>query len=215
MNAVDVNPTPQDDDEDRRRPLAFGRLLATVAIVGIAGTTLTGLTTGAFFTDTQTVGANTFSTGTVKLGVNPTSALVTFTNMAPGDSIAAPITVSNTGSLAERYAVLSTTDAADANFLATQLVMNVKTGVTTCTAAGFGATGTLVYTNGVLGSTGGTKVIGDAATGAQAGDRTLASLSNETLCVLVSLPTATGNTFQGKTTTATLRFDSEQTANNP
>ena len=215
MNAVDANPTPQDDDEERRRPLAFGRLLATLAIVGVAGTTLTGLTTGALFTDTQSVTANTFTTGTVKIGPTPVTAAITAGNMAPGDSVYGTVLVSNTGTLSERYAVLSTSDATDANFLAAQLVLTVKVGVTTCSSAGFGATGTTLYGGSILGATTGTKLIGDAATGAQAGDRTLASGASETLCAQVSLPIATGNPYQGKTTTAVLRFDSEQTANNP
>ena len=216
MHTVDANPAPQQDDEDHRRPLAFGRLLATVAIVGIAGTTLTGLTTGALFTDTQSVTANAFTTGTVKLGLTPAATpAITASNMAPGDSVYGTVLVSNTGTLSERYAVLSTTDVTDANFLAAQLVLTVKVGVTTCTAAGFGATGTTLYGGGILGATAGTKLIGDAATGAQAGDRTLASGASETLCAQVSLPITAPNAYQAKTTTAVLRFDSEQTANNP
>ncbi len=136
--------------------------------------------------------------------------------MAPGDSIYGTLVVTNPGTLAHRYSVLSTTDAADNNFLAAQLGLTVKVGVTACTSAGFGATGTLVYGSGVLGSVAGTKTIGDAATGGQPGDRTLAAGGGtETLCAQVTLPLATGNTYQAKTTTAIFRFDAEQTANNP
>ena len=39
-----------------------------------------------------------------------------------------------------------------------------------------------------------------------------ASAADETLCAQVSLPLATGNTFQAKTTTAIFRLDAEQTA---
>ena len=85
----------------------------------------------------------------------------------------------------------------------------------TCTTAGFAATGTSVYGAGALGSTTGAKVLGDAAQGAQAGDRTLAAGASEVLCAQVTLPTSTGNTFQNLTTTATLKFDAEQTTNNP
>ncbi len=173
------------------------------------------MVTGAFFTDSQDVDGNTFSTGSVAIGVTPATAAITMTNMAPGDTVTAPLTVANDGTLAQRYAMLSTTDAADANFLAAQLQMTIKSGVTTCSNAGFAATGTTVRPAGVLGSTAGTKVIGDAASGAQAGDRTLAAGASEVLCVQVSLPSSTGNSYQGKTTTATFRFDAEQTANNP
>lgn len=189
-----------------------GRLAVALAVVVVAVFGLTTVVTGAFFTDTQSVSGNTFSTGSVTLGVSPSTTALTLTSMAPGDVVTAPLTVSNTGTLAERYSVLSTTtDSA----LAAQLSTTVKTGVSTCTTAGFAASGTTAYGPAALGSTTGTKLIGDAAQGAQTGDRTLAAGASEVLCVQVQLPTSTGNTFQSKTTTATLRFDSEQTTNNP
>ena len=205
-----VSDLPPAEPSRERRRLWLGVLVLALSLTG-----LSSLVTGAFFTDTQLVTANTFSNGTVKLGVSPATAAVTLTNMAPGDTVTGSINISNTGNLAERYAVLSTTDTTDANFLAAQLVMTVKSGVTTCTTAGFGATGTIVYGPGVLGSTTGTKAVGDSAQGAQAGDRVLAAAASESLCVQVMLPTATGNTYQGKATTATFTFNSEQTTNNP
>jgi hypothetical protein len=51
--------------------------------------------------------------------------------------------------------------------------------------------------------------------GADTGDRTLAASADEDLCFNVELPSATGNSFQGLTTTATFAFAAEQTANNP
>jgi hypothetical protein len=56
---------------------------------------------------------------------------------------------------------------------------------------------------------------GDPTAGAQAGDRTLAGAASEVLCFAATLPSATGNAFQGATTTATFTFSAEQTANNP
>lgn len=191
------------------------RLLTGLAVLGVAGVGVTSLVTGAFFTDSQSVGGNSITTGSVDIGVTPTEAAVTLPTMAPGDSITAPIAVKNNGSLALRYSLLSTSDATDANFLAAQLDMTVKTGVTTCTTAGFSATGAVAYGPGDFGSTSGTKVLGDAATGSNTGDRTLSAGASETLCLQVSLPSSTGNTYQAKTTTATFRFDAEQTVNNP
>jgi len=57
-------------------------------------------------------------------------------------------------------------------------------------------------------------IIGDPAQGAQAGDRTLAASGNEVLCFNVSLPSSTGDAYQGLTTTATFNFQAEQTKNN-
>jgi len=203
------NPSSEAADEQRRR---FRR---AVAVVGISTLGLSALVAGAVFTDTESITANTFSTGGVDISVSPATAAITMTGMTPGDTVTAAIAVSNTGTLAHRYSVLSTTDATDANFLAAQLQMTVKVGVTTCTNAGFAGSGTVLYGPGVLGSTAGTKVMGDAAQGQHAGDRSLIAGASETLCAQVTLPLSTPNTYQNKTTTATLRFDAEQTSNNP
>ena len=189
-------------------------VLVPLALVALGSTGLAVVGSGAVFTDTKTIGANTFTTGTVKLATTPTTAAVTLTNMAPGDSKVGSITVNNTGSLAQRYAVVSTADNTDGKGLAAQLQMTVKTGVTACTSAGFATDGTVVYTTSVFGTTAGTKVIGDSAQGFQTGDRTLAATATESLCVLVSLPLTTGNGFQNATTTAAFTFNAEQTANN-
>jgi hypothetical protein len=107
------------------------------------------------------------------------------------------------------------TSSTTENVLATQLALTVKTGVASCTTAGFAATGTVVYGPAPLGNTVPLAIIGNTAQGAQAGDRTLAPAANEALCFNVSLPLATGNTFQNLATTATFTLASEQTANNP
>ncbi len=192
-----------------RSRLVLGLVALAVSVLGV-----TTVVTGAYFTDQQDITGNTFSTGSVDLSATPATAVVTLSAMAPGDTVTAPLTVSNAGTLAYRYALLSTVTASTPD-LAAQLDLTVKTGVTTCTTAGFSATGTALYGPNDLGSTAGTKIFGDAAQGAQTGDRTLAAGGSEILCVQVSLPSSTGNTYQTKTTTATLRFDAEQTTNNP
>ena len=73
------------------------RFIMTAGVfVMAAGAAVTGLT-GAVFTDSDSVGGNVFSTGTVTLGASPASAAVTFSDMAPGDSAVGDITVSNDG----------------------------------------------------------------------------------------------------------------------
>jgi spore coat-associated protein N len=198
-----------DTTQNRRTRRRFMVLLAAgLAVVSITA----GATSLALFTSATTATANTFSTGTVILTTTPASALITFAAMAPGDQVTAPVTVSNTGSLNFRYAISSAATNADAKGLKDQLVLTIKNNVTTCTNAAFGATGTVLYT-GDLDSTAG-KLVGDNATGAQAGDRALAPAGSEVLCFNASLPLATGNAFQNATTTATFTFDAEQTANN-
>lgn len=190
------------------------RKLLTTAVILLAFTGMMSAGTLAMFTDTDAVAANTFTAGKISLSTNPTTAAVSFANMMPGDTVTNPVVVTNdAGSAALRYAVSSVATNTDTKGLKDQLVLTVKTGVTTCTTAGFTATGIVAYT-GDLDSAAG-KIIGDSAQGAQAGDRTLAIGASETLCFQVNLPLATGNTYQSATTTATFTFDSEQTANNP
>ena len=189
-----------------------GGMLAGVAALTTAGTL-------ALFSDQDAIAANTFSTGTIALTTNPTSALVTFTNMMPGDTVTNPLIVTNTGTESLRYAMSSVATNADTKDLKDQLVLTVKTvdattPVTPCNE--FDGTFTL-YTGDLDSAAGlilGSAVAGQTGVATTGGDRTLASAATETLCFRVNLPSATGNTFQGAATTATLTFDAEQTKNN-
>ncbi|MEE9284131.1 MAG: TasA family protein [Dehalococcoidia bacterium] len=126
------------------------KLAATIAVLAVF-VGLMSLSALALFTDTASVPSNTFSTGTVDISTSSDGvALLTFSDMAPGDQVTAPITVSNAGTLELRYAVTSTTTE---NTLAAQLDLTIKSGVTTCTDAGFGVDGTVLYASADLGST--------------------------------------------------------------
>ena len=182
-------------------------LLSLLVVTVIASLAVLG--SFAVFTDSETVDSNTFSTGTVDISTNPTTALVTYNNMAPGDSTTQSLVVTNDGSLELRYAISSSATDPDSKGLKDQLVLTIKEEGTDCATFD----GTQLYT-GDLDSTDG-KLVGDSATGFQAGDRTLAaSPTNETLCFRVELPSSTGDAYQDATTTATFTFDAEQTVNN-
>lgn len=206
MTAAPSTSSASTASTSRRRKIAITAIvLLALGAAGIKGVL-------AVFTDSQAVGANTFATGSVDISTAPTTALVTYAAMAPGDQVTSPITVSNDGSLDLRYAITSSTTE---DTLAGQLDLTVKSGVTTCTNAGFGADGTVVYGAASLGSTTGINVVGNPAQGAQAGDRALTAGANEPLCFNVSLPLSSGDAYQGLTTTATFTFQAEQTKNNP
>jgi len=195
--------------------IGLGRLMITGLIFAMAiGAALTSAT-GAIFTDSDPVGSNTFSSGTVILSTSPTSAVVSFSDMAPGDVDNGQMTVTNGGSLQLRYAVTSGTTE---DILAAQLDMTIWDEAdevvvdSTCLAT---APATVLYGPALLlGSVAGSDVIGNPATGPHANDRTLAASASEILCFRVELPLASGNAYQGITSTATLTFVSEQTANN-
>lgn len=195
----------------------FRKLTASILVLGLFGG-LVSLSVVALFTDTASVGSNTFTTGTVDITTSPVSALITFSNMAPGDKVTNPITVTNAGSLALRYAVSSTADDTDLKGLRAQLDLRVwdeaveADAGTTCNAT---PPATLLYGPGDLGSSPAIAIFGSATSGPQAGDRALAAAASEVLCFQAELPLSTGNAYQNATTTATFTFDAEQTANNP
>lgn len=169
--------------------------------------------THAIFTDSDDIDANTFTVGSVSLSTSPTTALVTYSTMLPGDVTTQPLVVSNDGTLALRYAVSSSATNADSKGLKDQLVLTIKTiDVTGPGTPCNDFDGTQLYT-GDTDSTAG-KLVGDSTQGADSGDRELAASASETLCFRVSLPSGTGNSYQGATTTVTFTFDAEQTVNN-
>jgi hypothetical protein len=190
------------------------KVAASLIVIGL----LAGFATfGALsvFTDTASVPSNTFTTGSVDISTSPASALVTYSNMMPGDKVTAPLTVTNNGSPELRYAVTSLATNTDAKGLRAQLDLRIKSGVTTCTNGGFDTDGTLLYGPADLGNDPAINVIGDPTQGADTGDRTLAGSGSEVLCFQAELPLSTGNPFQSATTTATFTFEAEQTVNNP
>lgn len=189
------------------------KLIATlVVLLSFAGVVSMG--TLAVFTDSQSVAANTFTTGTVDITATPASAIISFSNMAPGDVVTDDVVVANAGSLALRYATTSSATNADSKGLKDQLVLTVKTiDATTPLTPCDNFDGTSLYTGDLDSSAG--AITGNVAQGAQAGDRSLAASASETLCFRAELPLSTGNTFQSATTTATFTFTAEQTVNNP
>ena len=72
------------------------RILLTLLAIGLLAM-LSAVAGLAVFTDQATIGANAFDTGNVDINTAPTTALVTFTGMAPGDSATSSLVVSNDG----------------------------------------------------------------------------------------------------------------------
>ena len=196
---MDLNP---EVPRRRRRRRLVGLLLValTLATIGAASFSL------AIYTSTAAVGSNAFTSGTIVLGTNPATALLTAGAMMPGDTVSGSLVVSNTGTGQLRYAMTSSSTNTDAKGLMNQINLTIKTLGTSCATFD----GTALY-SGTLASA----AFGNPAQGAQAGDRTLNAGANETLCFQANLPSSTGNAFQGATTTSTFTFSAEQTANNP
>jgi hypothetical protein len=200
--------------QEREEPKLLKKIAATVAIVGV----LAGL--GAFgalsiFTSTATVPGNAFTTGTVVINTAPTTALVTFSNMAPGDTTTQSLVVSNGGSLELRYAISSSATDTDLKGLKDQLVLTIKTiDVTLPATPCDDFDGTQLYTGDLDDGASG-YLVGDPTPGPQGGEMVLAASANETLCFRVHLPSDTDDDYQDARTTATFTFKAEQTKNNP
>lgn len=186
------------------RPIRW--LLYAVLAAGLA-LHIPGLTL-ALFTDSDDVGSNAFDTGTISLSTSPTSALLSFSNMFPGDQVTAELSLANDGSGELRYAM---TSSVTESVLSAGLSARVKTGLSTCDSANMDddTAGTVLF-DGTLDGTS----FGDPTQGAHSGDRTLAAGASENLCFRALLPTSADNTLQGLSTTATFTFQSEQTKNN-
>jgi predicted ribosomally synthesized peptide with SipW-like signal peptide len=189
----------------------LSRILVVLLLVGVVGASL-GVASNAIFTDSADVDANVFSTGTLDISTNPTTALVTYSDMAPGDSTGGQsLTVTNAGTLDLRYAVTMTADNTDTLGLYAELDLTIREEGTDCTtfdgAVLYGPDSPFLLTGNLF---------GDPTQGADAGDRTLTTASpSEVLCFKVDLPIGAPNSVQGASTTAVFTFEAEQTDNNP
>ena len=176
------------------RRVALGAGVVALSVAGLAG-----LASSALFTSTDFTSADTYVTGTVVLSTAGTAEAISLPNMAPGDSASRKFVVKNDGSLQYRYAVSSTSTGAELSAAAVAVLVSG-----TCDKPG-----DELYKGSLADLR-----LGDKKTGADEGDRVLAAATDESLCLTVSLPTATGNDLQGKSNATTLTFDAEQTANN-
>lgn len=196
---MDTQLTDRQIERRRKRRRGIVALLGAVSILTLGA----GSISLAQFTDTDD-SAWDFATGTIDINSNP-ALMAAVTAMMPGDDETQALTISNDGSGDLRYAIA--VGATNALGDALELTVKEEDGAGGCAA--FDGASVLAATalNGAA--------VGDAAQGADAGDRDLAAGASEVLCFRVSLPLSADNTLQGATSAATFTFDAEQTANNP
>ena len=185
--------------------------LVTLVVVAI----IFSLGVIALFTDSKTNPDNSFSTGNVTLGIDPTTAMFTVSDMAPGDVEYSGIQVTNSGSMELRYAVSTTADGNSTLDEQLDLTIDVVTGAGNdtnwYTADDVVGEANVYGPDGVLSSA----AIGNSTQGADAGDRTLASSGSERFRFKVTLPLSTPDTYENTSCTISFVFDAEQTINNP
>jgi hypothetical protein len=188
------------------------RVLGAVTLV-LALVALAGGTALAAFGSWPAAG---FTQGSVSIAATPDdNTFFTSGPVVPGDHAVRGITVTNSGSLALRYAV---TSISINDGLASWLDLTVWE------EAAKGDTGDdcgqqppahTLYGPGDPGSPAGTLFIGDPAQGFQAGDRTLPAGASEKLCFMLAVPLSVGNAFQSSRASPQFRFDAEQVDGNP
>lgn len=188
------------------------RLLGLAVGLTLMGTFSAAMTL-AVFTDQETV-TGTFSSGSIVLNAAQIDGLtLSISPLMPGDTITDDVVVANDGTAQLRYSISTATTDPDTKALRDALTLNVRTiDVTTPATPCDNFDGTLLY-SGAMGAA--TAAVGSPTQGAQAGDRVLNGLSNETLCFRLGLPLATANVYSAATAVTTFTFDAEQTANNP
>ena len=164
-------------------------LVTALAVLSIGA----GAMSFAAFTDDAAVTTNGFTTGTVELTTSPTTALFNVSAILPGYTSTASLTVTNSGTANVEYTMSTTATNADSLNLRDQLTLVVKT-KDSDTAGCANFNGTQLYS-------------GSLASGAISTARALNASANEVLCFRVTLPSATGNEYQGAATTATFTFN--------
>lgn len=165
----------------RRRVLAslVTLLLATAVAVG----------SSANFTTSSANPSNAFATGTLTMTNNQTGAILSASNMRPGDSQSGTVDITNTGSLSAAYSL------AESSLTGATLAAQLDLTVVDCgdlAATPNCATGTALY-SGTLDS------LPSTALG------TFAAGQGHRYEFTVTLPASTGNAFQGLS--SSVQFD--------
>ena len=171
------------------------RALLSLGIVGGFG----AVGTLAAWSDSATATAQ-FSAGTLDLTLNGEAddavdlTSLTMTNMYPGSSKAAVVSVANSGTLPFTYNFAAT--ASGNASLGSALAVAVYPGA--LDADGINCVGTTTLASGSLNGASLTT------------PRALASAGTEQLCIRVSLPASADNALQGTSTTAAFTFTATQ-----
>lgn len=180
-----------------RTALIAGAVLAAV-LAPAAMVALRAERGSASFGDSERISANHVSSAVVSVAVGERTVPLVGPNLAPGDLVIGRIEIVNDGTVALHYALVASPATND---LAPWLDWRFGWSVDgrSCPPSGPSGPGTIRRTGAELAD--GAVVFGDPSTGAQPGDRRLATGSRDLLCVAASLSVDAPNDVQ------TTRFD--------
>ena len=174
----------------------LGALVGVLAAVGVA------IGSGASFTAQSANPSNTFTAGTLTMSNSlDGAAILSASNMKPGDSAQGVVDIQNTGSLAGTFSLSRSAlnDSNGANPLSAQLDLVVKdcgdfsSGTPTCDV------GDPNRYSGTLAAMGGSSALG-----------TFAANEKHRYQFTVSFNSAAGNVYQGGSSTATFQWNAVQ-----
>ncbi len=195
-----------------------GKVLASVAVLGVAASVAGMGTYGAFTASTSA--SESVSAGTVNIALGAAGAdnrlAVAATGVVPGDTIQRAVKLSNTGSQA-LSAVTLTTSTAASTLLTSDATNGLQVAIDACSLPWI-ETGTApAYTYTCAGTT--TSVLASRAIlGTDLALNGLASVAtgaSDNLRVTTTLPASADNTFQGLSSTVDFAFvGTQRTATN-
>lgn len=187
------------------------KVIGSLGVIGAAAA-VAGLGTFGNFTDSTSVDT-TISSGTVSIDLTqPAAAIpVTTAGFVPGDSLTRAVTLKNDGSTGLASVGISATDSSSSvltNGTANGLQLTVKSCDVPWTQGGTEAARTYTCASGEKQlSTGPVLKAVDLP-----GLKSMTAGASDHLVFSISLPTAAGNDFQGKTATLRLTFTGTQAA---
>lgn len=187
----------------RGRLVRAAGAIAAATVVGVGS-----LSTYAFWTDAATVSSGTITSGTLNLSVDGDAdatvawPALTLTDMAPGESVAAELSVENVGTTPFTFSVTGTYGA--------QLQPHFQVRVVRAGTAG--NVGPAYPRTGSC--TGGTETFATASlpngTEVVPTSPVIAAGGSTTVCVVASLPLAAANAARGQSGTLTLQISAVQ-----
>lgn len=192
------------------------KVLVSAGVVGAAAA-VAGMGTFGTFTS-STSASETVNSGTVAIALGTANSAanrlsVTAANIVPGDTISRAVTLSNNGDQALASIALTTT-ATTSSILDTDVTNGLQLAVRSCSVP-YTEGGTAPAYTYTCGGTESTLVASRAVVGSAVpltAPRALAAGATDNLLVVMTLPQAADNTFQGKSSTLQLAFTGTQRA---
>jgi spore coat-associated protein N len=199
----------------KRRSMT-SRLLLSACVLGVAAS-IAGLATYATFTS-STSASQSVSSGTVTIGLGATGAStnrlnVAATNIAAGDTIQRSVDLTNSGSI-NLAAITLTSAATTSSLLDTDVTNGLQLAIDKCSTPWTEAGTAPGYTYTCSGTTS-SVLASHAVVGANLALTTLGALTAGTtdhLRFVLTLPSATPNTFQNQSSVIQYTFNGTQRA---